>query len=298
VVEQASEATVDPWDAGEVSLSSLLGLIPGPGSDARACAWQLGRLADDHPEIRLAAWLIAETSMRLRCGLTPAYTVWREAVVSGEVLSQRDQRRVDVFLGGAFGSPSLPAPADHLEAHVAEVIWFVLTTEEEREHCVLRNSEGPSFSVTETGGDGLAIWECENGTLVFRLWEIKKHTAAAHISRTVTRACRQLSSRAEQYLAKYASVGSKQHSGDLGRLYALLPDLWIDGDERGGAGIAIATSRERAPVRRCFGTLVSTFPDLAATARLEGCVVAIGDFRGFAELVREYVWTGHSTSHD
>jgi hypothetical protein len=205
---------------------------------------------------------------------------------------------VDPFLTSVFGTPESPVPTDHLEGHVAELLWHLLTQEAVREGLKLRNAEGPSFSVTETGGDGLAIWQSADGDLMFRLWEIKKDTSAGHLSRTISRACRQLNRRSEEYLAKYASVGSRQYEGRLGSFYGRLLDLWVDDSPVAGAGVSVATSRAKAPVRRSFGTLVSTFPEKAGDGRLEGLIVAIADFRDFAALVRSYVWIGHSISAD
>jgi hypothetical protein len=286
-----------PWrgDDGR-PLATLLTLAEGPGSSNQSCVWFLGRLDVDHPDVRLAAWRIARASMQHRCGATPAYELWERCVTSGSSLSAADRRRVDPFLTSVFGTPESPVPGDHLEGHVAEVLWHLLTLEAAQDGRTLRNAEGPSFSVTETGGDGLAIWQLDSGGLIFRLWEIKKDTGAGHISRTISRACQQLVRRSEEYLAKYASVGSRQHTGELGRFYGLLLDLWVDDDEAAGAAVSIATSRNKAPVRRSFGTLVSTFPEKGRDGRLEGLVVAIADFGDFAALVRSYVWIGHSIS--
>jgi hypothetical protein len=286
-----------PWlDDDARPLAALLALAEGPGSGDPGCVWFLGRLEVGHPDVRIAAWRVARASMLHRCGATPAYELWEQCVMRGSSLTAADRRRVDPFLTSVFGTPESPVPADHLEGHVAEVLWHLLTLEATRGGRTLRNAEGPSFSVTETGGDGLAIWQLDSGGLVFRLWEIKKDTGAGHISRTISRACRQLERRSEEYLAKYASVGSRQHGGELGRFYGLLLDLWVDDDQAAGAAVSVATSRSKAPVRRSFGTLVSTFPEKGHDGRLEGLVVAIADFGEFAAVVRSYVWRGHSIS--
>lgn len=234
--------------------------------------------------------------MKHRCGATPIYELWETSVSADVELSPADQQRLSPFLTNVFGTPESPAPDDHLEGHVAEVLWHLLTTEAEDAERTLLNDEGPSFAVTETGGDGLTIWQREGDQLSFHLWEIKKHTGDSHVSRAIGVACTQLSESAERYLAKYASVGSRQHSGELGRFYGRLVDLWVDDDASAGAAVAVATSRKSAPKRRSFGTLVSTFPDKADGARLEGLIVAVADFGDFAALVRRYVWRGHSTS--
>ena len=288
-----------PWltDDGR-PLNGLLTLREGPGSNAAGCVWFLGRLAVGEADVRQAAWRVAWASMHHRCGETPAFELWERCVKDAGSLSASDRRRVDPFLTGVFGTPELPAPADHLEGHVAEILWHLLTLEDTRPGRGLLNAEGPSFSVTETGGDGLAIWQLEGGGLFFRLWEIKKSSGTGSISSTIALACRQLERRSEEYLAKYASVGSRQHGGELGRFYGSLLDLWIGDDPAAGVAVSIGTSHDKAPVRRSFGGLVRAFPEKAADGRLEGLVIAIADFRDFSSLVRSYVWRGHSTSDD
>jgi hypothetical protein len=286
-----------PWIADDDrQMRDLLGLRLGPGADRSVCPWFLGLLDVGDPDVRLASWRVAVASMKNRCGETPVYALWEATVISGGTLSASDRRRLDPFLTNVYGTPEAPAPADHLEGHVAEVLWHLLTIEYDGPERALINSEGPSFSVTETGGDGLTVWADAEERLSFHLWEIKKHTGGSHVSRTIGSACGQLSESAERYLAKYASIGSRQNSGALGRFYGRLVDLWVDDDAASGAAVAIATSRNRAPVQRSFGTLVTTFPEKANGTRLEGLLVAVADFSDFAALTRSFVWRGHSTS--
>lgn len=275
-------------------LSSLLGLRPGPGSNASSgCIWSLGVLDPTAiDDVHAAAWLVADTAMSYRCGRSPALALWRARAQGGPALNARERLSVDAFLVDAFGLPDKPIPAVHLQGCVAELLWFCLTLKWPSADRRLVHVEGPSYSVTEPGGDGLAVWEVTDGTLVFRLWEIKQHDAAAGLSRTVGRACDQLTTSAVRYLAKYTSIGSTLYDGPLGELYAALPDLWADADPRAGAGVAVATSASRAPRRRCFGTMPAKLPALATGARLEGLVVAVGQFPAFADLVQRCVWSG------
>jgi hypothetical protein len=275
-------------------LSTLLRLEPGPGSSARgACPWSLGVLdpaASD--DVHTAARLIADTAMSYRCGPASALDLWRARAQGGPALTSKERQVVDAFIEDGFGLPGKPMPPVHLQGAVAEWLWYCLTLESAPAERKLVHLQGPSYSVTEPGGDGLAVWEITDGTLVFRLWEIKQHDTAAHLSRTVARACDQLSTSAMRYLAKFTSIGSTLYQGPLGELYAALPDLWADGDPRAGAGVALATSASRAPRRRCFGTLTTKLPALAAGGRLEGLVVAVAQFPAFAELVQGCIWSG------
>ena len=77
----------------------------------------------------------------------------------------------------------------------------------------------------EPGGDGLVIYEAVGGTLVFRLWEIKKHESQDMISATIRRASKQLSSRGQEYLAKLAGPETAEQAGPLGELHAEIVEL-------------------------------------------------------------------------
>src|SRR5687768_14249688 len=81
----------------ERTLSDLLRLELGPGADV-ACPWVLGRLDVGDPDVRLAAWRIAETSMLYRCGATSVYQLWDACARSGRALTSSERRRLDPFL--------------------------------------------------------------------------------------------------------------------------------------------------------------------------------------------------------
>jgi len=82
-----------------------------------------------------------------------------------------------------IASESIGPPPDggknedrHLEGFVAEHIWYLLTTENALTYGVPVRVDGPDWSVTDSGGDGLAVYR-SGGALVFRLWESKAHTS-------------------------------------------------------------------------------------------------------------------------
>lgn len=227
--------------------------------------------------------------MRWQCrGAAQHYDAWRQAVANGTQLAADQSQKFAPFVRPAFGLPGRQLPADHLQGHVAEYVWYILAQENLPEDVTLRAIEGPSFSVTTPGGDGLAVYQRNDAVLVFRLWEIKKHDSAMHLSRTVARAYNQIDSNAEVYLAELTTLAGT-YEPEIAQLYAALSDLWIDRDERAGAGVAVSTSDGHLP-SRCFGTMHTTFPDLSVD-QLDGLVVALGDFPAFAGAVRDRVWS-------
>jgi hypothetical protein len=275
----------------EESVSSLLGIVPGPGS--AACSYQIAGASASDARLRRAAEMIAEDAMQLRCGKSPVLDVWRGRAAGGPPHTLKDRRAVEAFVTDTFGLPSAPGTPDLLQGFVAELVWHRLVRERTApgDGRTLIHVADLSWSAYQQGGDGLVVYEIVGGELVFRLWEIKKHDSAAHLSRTVGRACKQLSSGALRYLAQFTAYGSELE-GDLGRLFGQLVPLWLNDDPRAGVGVSIATSTEHAPKRRAFGGVATAFPQFTGVGQREGLVVAVADFPTFATTVREVIWTG------
>ncbi len=98
----------------------------------------------------------------------------------------------------------------------------------------------------EPGGDGLVVYQDCQGTLVYRLWEIKKHDAKAGISSTINTASKQLRDRGDQYLSKLAGPETLTEDLALGDLYANMIEWWWDRSNRAGVGVSVGTSDHHA----------------------------------------------------
>jgi hypothetical protein len=237
--------------------------------------------------------------MVIRCGNAPALGYWRARRDGGPPLTGTRKSAVATYASIGFGLPgSSPEPnVDHLQGHVAELLWNRLIHERQvcRDGRRLVRAHPVKADPLEPGGDGLVIYQTTGGTLVFRLWEIKKHqpTRPTRVSATIRRASRQLARRGNEYLAKLAGPATVGNDGPLGDLYANLVELWLDGSDRAGAGVSVGTSAEHAPTRpAAFQSIARTFPAFCQPGQVEGIVVAIPDFPGFATRVREVVWSG------
>ncbi len=287
-------AVAAPPAATATSMRDLLGIRPGPGSANGPCSWLLGHLQPSlTADLDAASWTLARDIMAVRTGPSSAFTLWEQRATGGRSHSARDRRIVEPFVLPIFGSPSDPKDEQHVQGYVAESLWYGLTSEiaaTETTGRRLVHLEPPGFMVSEPGGDGLAVYEVTGGSLVFRLWEVKKHVSVGHLSRTIGRACDQLVYNAEAYLAKLVSTAASKPA-PLSKTYAELVELWVDGDPRSGVGVSIATSSAHAPKRTSFGTLATKFPHFSRTQR-EGLILAIGDFADFADRVRGHVWSG------
>ena len=257
---------------------------------ANRCQWLRGSLSDPlDASRRTAVRIVADAAVRWQCrGAVHHYDAWRQALARSTQLSADESRKVAPFIKPAFGLPTRPLPPDHLQGHVAEYVWYILAQENLPPGLTLRTIEGPSFSVTAPGGDGLVVYQRNDAVLVFRLWEIKKHDSTMHLSRTVARAYKQVDRNADVYLAELTTLADT-YEPEIAQLYAALPDLWIDRDERAGAGVAVSTSDGHLP-NRCFGTMHKSFPQLSGE-QLQGLVVALGDFPAFACDVRDRIWS-------
>jgi hypothetical protein len=174
--EKPEPATEDP-----TALAQRLSLTDGQRRGR--CLWFKGVLpAAENETLEEAAWLIAEATMRHRCeGASHVFDLWRAAAKGEHDLSEREAESIEPFLRTAFGLPDQPRPDDHVQGYVAEMTWFLVTSEVVRENRTLVYLKGPDFHVTGPGGDGLVVYDIDDA-LAFRLWEIKKHTGSSRVS--------------------------------------------------------------------------------------------------------------------
>jgi hypothetical protein len=238
-----------------------------------------------------AALWVATYVARLRCGNSPLlFNAWLTRLQGG---AQHPAELHDVLVAhvasDSIGTPAAPAPTAHLEGLVAEHIWHALTTEVGGALGKPIRVEEPSWSVTDAGGDGLAIFRVGD-TFAFRLWESKSHTAAHPVGDTVNRACRQLSANAMRYLARFSKVGQELADAQLARFYGRLAELWRNADPASGAGVSVCTS----PAADLDGSFEALGEYWEFTERLqrEGLLAIIEDFPHFAIRVREHLWNG------
>ena len=203
--------------------------------------------------------------------------------------SESDRELLEAHLLQNVGTPAEPAPQVHLEGLVVEHLWYALTASYAGALGVPLRVEEPSWSVTDAGLDGLAIYRPQ-ADLVFRLWELKWHGTDAPVRGTVALACNQLKSRALKYLARHAKLRENEPDPELLQLYVQMPELWVDVDDRAGAGVGVATAAE-PDLDRAFDPVAAVLPFTQAAQR-EGLVAEIPEFGAFAELVREDLWKG------
>ena len=288
------------WSGGRVparrpaTLTSLLALADSP--DRSRVEYVVGGQQLTGRKRELAARMLADEAMRIRCGASPVLARWRARRDGGPPETGARRGAVEAYAGIGFGLPASPANDDHLQGHVAELLWNRLVQERSicRDGRRLVHAHSVKPDPLEPGGDGLVIYEIAAGALVFRLWEIKKHESPTTlVSATIRRASRQLSIRGKEYLAKLAGPETVEQDGPLGDLYADIVELWLDGSERAGAGVSVGTSVQYAPAQyTAFRSIATRFPHFNRPGQAEGIVVAMPDFPAFAARVREIVWSG------
>lgn len=242
-----------------------------------------------------AAHLLAEDSMAIACGRAPALDWWRARRDGGPAQTGVKLQTLESYAAVAFGLPQKPKNFDHVQGHIAELLWNRLMSERQvcRDGRLLVQAHPIKIDALEPGGDGLVVYRDSHGTLVYRLWEIKKHNAKGSISATINRASKQLHDRGHEYIAKLAGPESLTQDPDLGDLYANMLEMWYDRSNRAGVGVSVGTSDHHMPTGPAtFGSIRRQFPDFTGPSQTESIVVAVPDFPGFANRVKEIVWSG------
>jgi hypothetical protein len=189
-----------------------------------------------------------------------------------------------------FGIPDDPGEDSHLLGLVAECLWFELTGGIDSGIGLPVLIEGHDWSVTDPGGDGLAVYRGA-GVLQYRLWESKAHGTVAVVRETVNGACTQLKRRALEYLGRYAVVAQRVTDDDeLADFLCGLPEMWVNNSPQAGVGVSVAAP-DAADATLCFERLPEYFT-LDGEAQRGHLNVVAGNLLDFAKLVRAFIWDG------
>ena len=86
------------------------------------------------------------------------------------------------------------------------------------------------------------------------------------------------------------SWGDKELTPDTREFVGSLSEQWVDEEESAGGGVSVALNATAIP-EKAFHLAHEHFTTLKRPGALQGLVVAIHDLEGFAQHVREYVWT-------
>lgn len=267
------------------SLSSFMTVEPTRESTHHATQ---AHLAPEHREY--AAFRVALDIAVDRCGGAQQYLrPWVDRYQGGPPHQAQLLECLEAFLGSeSIGTPGEPANEVHLQGFVAEHIWHLLIAENALGFGWPVRIDGPDWSVTDSGGDGLALYRID-GALAFRLWESKAHTGTGEVRDVVNRAGRQIASKALRYLARFSKVGQSFPDEELQIFYGRLPELWNNADRAAGGGISVATASG------ALETSFDGFPgywSFTEVDQRQGLLIVIDEFAGFARAVREHLWKG------
>jgi hypothetical protein len=188
-----------------------------------------------------------------------------------------------------LGTRQEPGNEDHALGLVAETLWYELTRATTTPDGSPLLVEAHDWSVTDPGGDGLAVYRI-GGDLRFTLWESKAHYSAQDVRQTVNGACRQLRSRAPDYLGRFSVVAQRlAPDEETARFLCLMSEHWADRSPSARVAVSVST-QVGANCSDCFKSMTNyfDFPD----DRHSGRLFRISDYRKFALGVRELIWRG------
>ncbi|MFJ1793109.1 hypothetical protein [Kitasatospora griseola] len=238
-----------------------------------------------------AAWIIADEIMRARTGIDDrAYHLWRDHVLVGLALTERDAQHIELYITPVFEANNL----NGVTGYVGEWLWYLLTRdlppEPGRSVEIL---DPPKSAVNDGGPDGLVVHRVPGSELgfVFRLWEMKKVTGdSATPAGTIRKAWKQLNTHGARYMGQFA-WGGRELAPDARMFVASMARQWVDRAETGGGGVSITLNAAEAP-DTAFETAHAHFTTHTHPGALQGLMVAVDKLDDFAQQVRRFVWTG------
>lgn len=240
------------------------------------------------PERDIAVRVAIEIA-RARLGKHPdKFFEWVRRLRGEADLDEHLLGRAQSVLNIDLGTPDGPRPDSHMCGLVAETMLGHFLQETDRGDGLPVRFEGHDWSVTDPGGDCLAIYP-PSGQWKFVLWESKVvYGATSTASVAASGAAEQLHKRAAEYLGRFAAVASRLELGpDLHNFFLELPDLWLDDAPTKAAGIGLATDA----TRRCAGVFSKAPEKLKMDAeRVTANFTGLGRFLDFAKQVRSVVW--------
>jgi len=270
-----------------VKLSELL--VPVQWSTHPCHATKLAFGLDNHWE--LAALWVATHIVKIRTGGSPSFfDQWVDQLEGVASAPPRRPQALSAYLHDDIGSPATPPNPLLFRALLVVHVRHALVTELPSVAGTLVHVEEPSWSATDSGGDGLAIYRNTGDELVFRLWESKWHGTQDSARDTARKAANQIRLKATHYLARLSKVGERFDDPDLRDFCSRLVELWVNQDSRAGAGVAIA-AQPAADRRDTFGVLAKHWAWFSPHQR-EGLLAVVQSLNDFAETTLRYIWKG------
>lgn len=216
---------------------------------------------------------------------------WKSKKVSGRANSPAMQQILEATIKICVGTQATPKHVDHRQGWVAEHLWFFLLKGSYPSGNVEMLFD-VSLASTDPGGDGLVIHKDPSGTLIFRLWEIKKVTGSTAPNATISKAADQLDDRGLSYLSRYViNSQNAPYSPHVRTFVDQLMEKWIAKSADSSAGVSVVCSASHLSTPS-FSPLATKFPGFSSNGTLEGRTIDLDDFVSFCDMVCVSLWNG------
>jgi hypothetical protein len=238
----------------------------------------------------LARALAIRIAQRLSEPSEYAFEEWLSRLEGGPELDEATKAELRAYVLADFARAD-DAEHTRLRGAVVEHLWSAIADALDGGWGRPLHVEHDHFSVIDHGPDGVSVYDSGKSELRFRLWESKRHAAKSSLTRTVTKAAKQLEVNGAEYLARI-SKPLQMHEDERVRLLAgRIVKLWTTRDDRSAVGVSVGMSSGGTLPGRPFRGLRTQF-GFPEVARREGVIIEIDDLSGFAEEVRGILLAG------
>lgn len=238
---------------------------------------------------------LAYCIMGIRCPVDSEHFKWWDQAVRGiRTNSDNEKLILTAYIRASLGIETDPLPEEQVQALVAETLWYEIVSNTQANEGLPIKVEEPHFTVTEPGGDGLAVYRKADGGYLFRLWEVKKHNSDSNATHKITKGSEQLRDNGAGYLAKWSKIEQEvdhTHPG-LSLFYARLVNMWIAASPDAKAGISVTKKGSSSITTTPIASARAKLTRLVHDSQVEAMVISIPDFTLLASKVRRIIWNG------
>lgn len=213
---------------------------------------------------------------------------WKNKVLTNANHNSDILEMMTAMLQDCIGVQGNEIPDNQLEGGIAYYLWRGIN--EGTFNSSILHLEPPSFSSLDGGADGFEIHN-EYAPDCIRIWESKKESSGNSAKSTGTKACKQISTRANKYLARIVYSAAREPNAHIKSILITSLSKWIHKSQEIGVGISITSEPNGCNFSTISGAKIFK-TQMTRPEQIKTMTIAIPGFTTFCKNVRDEIWKG------